>query len=69
MSSNKKPTVFTTERVNSTLREFLHSEASGGLLLMAVAAVGLAVANSPRTDLLFGDEELRWCTQRPALGQ
>jgi NhaA family Na+:H+ antiporter len=53
MSSNQKQSIFTTGRINSTLRKFLHSEASGGLLLMAVAAVGLAVANSPFAPTYF----------------
>ena len=34
-------------RINSTLRRFLDSESSGGLLLMAVAAVAILTANSP----------------------
>jgi NhaA family Na+:H+ antiporter len=34
-------------RINSTLRRFLDSESSGGLLLMAVAAVAILIANSP----------------------
>ena len=34
-------------RINSTLRRFLDSEASGGMLLMAVAALAIVVANSP----------------------
>ena len=34
-------------RINSTLRRFLDSESSGGLLLMAVAVVAILTANSP----------------------
>ena len=34
-------------RINSTLRNFLDNEASGGLVLMAVASVAILVANSP----------------------
>ncbi|GJE16129.1 Na+/H+ antiporter NhaA [Methylobacterium marchantiae] len=37
----------------SALRTMLHSEASGGLLLMASAALALAVANSPWADGYF----------------
>ncbi|QFY62799.1 Na+/H+ antiporter NhaA (plasmid) [Rhizobium grahamii] len=36
-----------TGRIQSTLRRFLDNEASGGLVLMAAAALALAVANSP----------------------
>ena len=32
---------------NATFREFVDSEASGGLLLIAVAVLAIAVANSP----------------------
>ena len=35
----------------SALREFLRSEASGGLVLMGAAALALLVANSPLYDL------------------
>ena len=38
-------------RPASALRKFLRSEASGGLLLMAAAALALAVANSPLAEL------------------
>lgn len=34
-------------RINSTLRQFLDNEASGGLVLMAVAMLALLTANSP----------------------
>jgi NhaA family Na+:H+ antiporter len=34
-------------RINSALRRFLDNEASGGILLMAVAALAIVVANSP----------------------
>ena len=37
----------------SNLRRFLSSEAAGGMLLMAVAALALAVANSPAGPLYF----------------
>ena len=37
----------------SILREFLDSEASGGLLLMGAAAAALVVANSPLSDAYF----------------
>lgn len=40
-------------RIRSTLRQFLDSEASGGLVLMAVAALALVVANSPAADAYF----------------
>ncbi len=40
-------------RINSTLRRFLDSEASGGMLLMAVAALAIVVANSPLAPLYF----------------
>ncbi|MDB5694931.1 MAG: nhaA [Sphingomonas bacterium] len=37
----------TRRRPSSVLRSFLHSEASGGILLIAAAALAMAVANSP----------------------
>jgi Na+:H+ antiporter, NhaA family len=40
-------------RINSTLRRFLNSEASGGLVLMAVAALAVLLANSPLSPLYF----------------
>ncbi|MFP3547314.1 Na+/H+ antiporter NhaA [Rhizobium sp. SIMBA_035] len=40
-------------RIKSTLRQFLDSEASGGLILMAVAALAIVVANSPVADVYF----------------
>ncbi len=40
-------------RINSTLRRFLDNEASGGMLLMAVAALAIMVANSPLAPLYF----------------
>lgn len=40
-------------RINSTLRRFLDSEASGGLLLMAVACLALVTANSPLAPTYF----------------
>ncbi|WP_380879535.1 Na(+)/H(+) antiporter NhaA [Sphingomonas sp. DBB INV C78] len=39
--------------VNSALRDFLHSEASGGILLMVAAALAMIVANSPWADDYF----------------
>jgi len=43
----------TRNRPLSVLREFLDSEASGGLLLMGAAAAALVVANSPLSDSYF----------------
>ena len=40
-------------RIVSTFRSFLKSEAAGGLTLMAVAAIGLIVANSPLAPTYF----------------
>jgi len=40
-------------RIRSTLRTLLDSEASGGLVLMAVAAFALVVANSPAAAIYF----------------
>ena len=40
-------------RIKSTLRQFLDSEASGGLILMAVAALAIVVANSPVAEIYF----------------
>jgi hypothetical protein len=34
----------------SVLRQFLHGEASGGIVLIAAAALALIVANSPLVD-------------------
>ncbi|MBX5043462.1 Na+/H+ antiporter NhaA [Rhizobium lentis] len=39
--------------IRSTLRQFLDSEASGGLVLMAVAAAAIATANSPLAEGYF----------------
>ncbi|HUW73737.1 MAG TPA: Na+/H+ antiporter NhaA, partial [Methyloceanibacter sp.] len=36
-----------SRRTRTTFKRFLDSETSGGLVLMASAALGLAVANSP----------------------
>ena len=41
-------------RPPSALRSFLNSQASGGLVLMAAAALALVVANSPLGSLYFG---------------
>ena len=40
-------------RINSTLRQFLDNEASGGLTLMAVALLAIITANSPMADNYF----------------
>lgn len=40
-------------RINSTLRRFLDSETSGGLILMAVAMLAIATANSPLSEGYF----------------
>ncbi|HEX8555488.1 MAG TPA: Na+/H+ antiporter NhaA [Sphingomonas sp.] len=42
------------KRPSSALRSFLGSEASGGILLIAAAALAMAVANSPAADAYFG---------------
>ncbi|WP_025662441.1 Na+/H+ antiporter NhaA [Rhizobium sp. IBUN] len=42
-----------TGRIQSTLRRFLDNEASGGLVLIASAALALIVANSPLADVYF----------------
>jgi Na+:H+ antiporter, NhaA family len=46
------------EKPRSALREFLDSEASGGLMLMAAAALALIAANSPVAPLYFGWRDL-----------
>ena len=40
-------------RIQSTLRHFLDNEASGGIILMVVAALAIATANSPMADAYF----------------
>lgn len=40
-------------RIQSTLRDFLDNEASGGILLMFVAALAIATANSPMANAYF----------------
>ncbi|KQZ56765.1 sodium:proton antiporter [Rhizobium sp. Root149] len=40
-------------RINSTLRRFLENEASGGLVLMAVALLAIVTANSPLAEDYF----------------
>ena len=40
-------------RINSTLRRFLENEASGGLVLMAVALLAIVPANSPLAEDYF----------------
>jgi NhaA family Na+:H+ antiporter len=42
------------QRPNNVLRRFISSEAAGGVVLMAVAAIALVVANSPLADTYFG---------------
>jgi len=43
----------TQGRINSTLRQFLDNEASGGLLLMGVAVLAIVTANSPFAEAYF----------------
>lgn len=40
-------------RIQSTLRQFLDAEASGGLVLMAVATLAIVTANSTLADDYF----------------
>lgn len=40
-------------RIQSTLRHFLDSETSGGIILMAVAALAIVTANSPLAETYF----------------
>ena len=40
-------------RINSTLRQFLDNEASGGIVLMVVAALAILTANSPVAESYF----------------
>ncbi|KQR77624.1 Na+/H+ antiporter NhaA [Rhizobium sp. Leaf341] len=42
-----------TGRIQSTLRHFLHNEAAGGIILMAVAVLAIATANSPLAETYF----------------
>ncbi|MBO0134072.1 Na+/H+ antiporter NhaA [Agrobacterium burrii] len=44
---------FSKGRIQSTLRQFLDNEASGGIILMAVAALAIATANSPLAESYF----------------
>ena len=48
MSSTARP-----GRIQSTLRHFLDSEASGGIVLMIVAAAAIVTANSPLAETYF----------------
>jgi Na+:H+ antiporter, NhaA family len=48
------PTTTRARRPSSVLRHLLVSEASGGLVLMAAAALALGVANSPLAPIYFG---------------
>ena len=41
-------------RLSASFRSFIESEASGGIILMAVAALALIVANSPFSEDYFG---------------
>ena len=43
-----------SRRPLSMLRHMLDNEASGGLVLMAAAALALVVANSPLSEAYFG---------------
>jgi NhaA family Na+:H+ antiporter len=47
------------DREASTLRKFLESEASGGLVLIGAAALALALANSPLAPAYFGALEAK----------
>src|SRR6218665_1303489 len=49
MNAPSKP----RQRPPSTLRDFLHNEAAGGLVLMAVALAALVIANSPLAPAYF----------------
>ena len=42
-----------SRRAYQTLRAFLHNEASGGLILMAVAFLAIVIANSPLAPAYF----------------
>ncbi|WP_134500114.1 Na+/H+ antiporter NhaA [Microvirga pakistanensis] len=44
----------TSKRRISLMRKFFDSEASGGMILMAVTVIALVLANSPLADLYFG---------------
>ncbi len=48
-----QPVSPTRGRINSTLRQFLDNEASGGIVLMAVAVLAILAANSPVADSYF----------------
>ena len=48
MSSIQRP-----GRIQSTLRHFLDNEASGGIVLMIVAALAIVTANSPLSETYF----------------
>lgn len=53
MSSKYSKATPSRGRINSTLRRFLDSEASGGLLLMGIALLAILTANSPFADAYF----------------
>ena len=54
-------------RIRSTLRHFLDNEASGGLVLMAVALAAIVTANSPCRGLLSSSARLYRAAQPTAL--
>ena len=47
MQSDKAPTARPLERMIRPFQEFIHTEASGGILLLAMTALALGWANSP----------------------
>ena len=51
--SSKMRMMNSTPRPASTLREFLASEAAGGVILMIVAVLAMIVANSPLAEAYF----------------
>jgi NhaA family Na+:H+ antiporter len=51
--ASTQPTKPRYGRINSTLRQFLDNEASGGLVLMAVAVFAIITANSPLAEGYF----------------
>lgn len=53
MSSIQSPAPLSKGRRPSSFHRFLHSEASGGILLMVVAALAILVANSPWASVYF----------------
>ncbi|MEO9337261.1 Na+/H+ antiporter NhaA [Mesorhizobium sp. SB112] len=51
--STRQPNAQKKGRTNFTLRQFLDNEASGGIVLMAVAVLAIVVANSPLANGYF----------------